>query len=232
MYWRFTKTSEMVSVAQCPYGYLFVDDNQRRCTRYVSRCFEICFSYGQNSAVLRCEMFDIDRKAGSYALMVYDHESPSNLIIASVVYYNEEGGQIYDDTSPMQSGTRFTSREVIAMLHVVLFMTMINDKLGVMLVKKDGTARMVREGHYWHTAARPDGKFLVLDDMQGRLWLMETATGNTRLLATGIRDTVHTVHAHASFDRLGRYVQFHTGRTHETVATIDLGELPPLNWTK
>ncbi|MBI3849714.1 MAG: PD40 domain-containing protein [Verrucomicrobia bacterium] len=111
-------------------------------------------------------------------------------------------------------------------------MTMINDKLGVMLVKKDGTARMVREGHYWHTAARPDGRLLVLDDMQGRLWLMETATGNTRLLATGIRDTVRTVHAHASFDRLGRYVQFHTGHTHETIAIIDLNELPPLNWIK
>ena len=111
-------------------------------------------------------------------------------------------------------------------------MTMINDKVGVMLVKKDGTARMVREGHYWHTAARPDGKFLVLDDNRGRLWLMETATSHTRLLATGIRDTVHAVHAHASFDRLGRYVQFHTGRTHETIALIDLNELPPLNWTK
>jgi hypothetical protein len=59
---------------------------------------------------------------------------------------------------------------------------------------------------------------------------METATGNKRLLATGIRDAVHAVHAHASFDRLGRYVQFHTGRTHETVALIDLNELPPLNW--
>jgi Tol biopolymer transport system component len=111
-------------------------------------------------------------------------------------------------------------------------MSMINDKLGVMLINKDGAARMVREGRYWHAAARPDGKFLVLDDMQGRLWLMETAAGNTRLLATGIRDTIHTVHAHASFDRLGRYVQFHTGRTHETVAIIDLNELPPLHWTK
>ncbi|MBI3852750.1 MAG: PD40 domain-containing protein [Verrucomicrobia bacterium] len=111
-------------------------------------------------------------------------------------------------------------------------MTMINDRVGVMLVKKDGTARMIREGHYWHAAARPDGKFLVLDDNQGRLWLMETATGNTRLLATGIYDTVRTVHAHASFDRLGRYVQFHTGRTHETIALIDLNELPPLKWTK
>lgn len=111
-------------------------------------------------------------------------------------------------------------------------MTMVNDKLGVMLVAPDGQARLVREGNYWHAAARPDGKFLVLDDMQGRLWLTEAATGNTRLLATGIRDQIRSVHAHASFDRLGRYVQFHSGRTHETVALIDLNELPPAPWGK
>jgi len=109
-------------------------------------------------------------------------------------------------------------------------MTMINSKQGVMLVSKDGSARMVREGHYWHAAARPDGKVLVLDDAQGRLWLMEAATGNTRLLATGLRDSVRGVHAHPSFDRLGHYVQFHTGRRHETVALIDLRDLPGVSW--
>ena len=75
-----------------------------------------------------------------------------------------------------------------------------------MLVSKDGSARLVREGNYWHAAARPDGAFLVADDMQGRLWLIETSTGNARLLATGIRDGIRTVHAHPSFDRQGRYV--------------------------
>jgi oligogalacturonide lyase len=110
-------------------------------------------------------------------------------------------------------------------------MTMINDKLGVMLVNKDGDARIVREGNYWHAAPRPDGKFIVLDDQKGRLWLTETATGNIRLLATGLQKTV-SVHPHASFDRLGRYVQFHTGRTHETVALIDLTQLPAASWTK
>ncbi len=106
-------------------------------------------------------------------------------------------------------------------------MTMVNDKLGIMLVKKDGTARMVGEGNYWHAAARPDGKQIVVDDAEGRLWLMDAATGKTRLLATGIREGVHAVHAHASFDRSGRYVQFHTGRVHETVAIIDLEESKP-----
>tara|TARA_B100002003_G_scaffold63580_1_gene58872 strand:+ start:383 stop:1519 length:1137 start_codon:yes stop_codon:yes gene_type:complete len=108
-------------------------------------------------------------------------------------------------------------------------MTMINDRQGVMVLSKDGKSQMIREGHYWHAAARPDGKYLVLDDFEGRLWLMERATGNIRLLATGLRDKVK-IHAHASFDRLGRYVQFHTGNTHETVALIDLESLPPLKW--
>jgi oligogalacturonide lyase len=107
-------------------------------------------------------------------------------------------------------------------------MTMINDKQGVMLVSQDGSARMIGAGDYWHAAARADGKLLVLDDAKGRLWLLEAATGNTRLLATGIRDGVRSVHGHPSFDRLGHFVQFHSGRVHETVSLIDLRELPPL----
>ena len=108
-------------------------------------------------------------------------------------------------------------------------MTMINDKLGVMIVHKDGSSRLVREGNYWHAAARPDGKYLVIDDMQGRLWLCASETGDIRLLATGLRDSVR-VHAHASFDRRGDFVQFHSGRTQETVALIDLRTLPTSVW--
>jgi len=100
-------------------------------------------------------------------------------------------------------------------------MTMVNDKLGIMIVKPDGSAHMVREGRYWHAAASPDGRRLVLDDFDGRLWLCEAATGSVRLLATQLRDTV-SVHPHASFDRSGRFIQFHSGRTHETVALLDL----------
>jgi oligogalacturonide lyase len=105
-------------------------------------------------------------------------------------------------------------------------MTMVNDKVGVMVVAEDGKARLVREGRYWHVASRPDGQWLAIDDMEGRIWLAETATGNVRLLATGYRDKVRAVHAHLSFDRKGRFIQFHTGRTSETVALIDLEQLP------
>lgn len=104
-------------------------------------------------------------------------------------------------------------------------MTMVNDKLGLLVVNLAGEARLVREGRYWHAAASPDGSQIVADDFEGRLWLITTATGEARLLATGLRDTVR-VHPHPSFDRRGHYIQFHTGRRHETVALIDLRTLP------
>lgn len=107
-------------------------------------------------------------------------------------------------------------------------MTMINRDQGLMLVHPDGSARMISEGEYWHAAARPDGNVFVADDNEGRLWLIDAATGSGRLLATGLRDKV-PVHPHPSFDRLGRYVQFRTGRTHESVALIDLGGLQPFD---
>lgn len=99
-------------------------------------------------------------------------------------------------------------------------MTMINDKVGVMLVARDGSSRMLIEGKYWHGSASPDGKRMVLDDFDGRLWLLDVATGNRRLLATGLRDKFRDVHPHPSFDWSGKYVLFNTGRTHRTVAMI------------
>lgn len=103
-------------------------------------------------------------------------------------------------------------------------MTMINDKLGIMLVKKDGSAKLVREGPYWHGAASPDGKYIALDDFEGRIWITEVATGNVHLLATGTHN-IRMIHGHLSFDREGRYIQFQSGRTHETVSVIDLQQV-------
>lgn len=103
-------------------------------------------------------------------------------------------------------------------------MTMINDKLGIMVVQKDSKARLVREGQYWHGAASADGKYIALDDFDGRIWIAETATGNIRLLATGTH-TIRMIHGHLSFDREGKYIQFQNGRTHETVSLIDLRQI-------
>jgi hypothetical protein len=104
-------------------------------------------------------------------------------------------------------------------------MTLILDKTGVLIADSGGQARLI-PGDYWHCQARRDGKWLVLDDNPGRLWLMEVSTGNRILLATGLRDGVRTVHAHASWDRQGRFIFTNSGRRHATVALIDLGQLP------
>ena len=106
-------------------------------------------------------------------------------------------------------------------------MSMIMDKVGVMIVKPDGSVRVMHRGDYWHAAPSPNGAWLVVDDFDGNLWLLETATGSKRLLATGLRGTDRTTHTHPSFDRAGNYVLFNNGRNGKTVSIIDLKELPP-----
>jgi oligogalacturonide lyase len=108
-------------------------------------------------------------------------------------------------------------------------MTMVNDRVGMVIVNTNGTSRLVREGRYWHGEARPDGKFMVMDDFDGRVWLTETATGNARVLATGLRNP-KGVHLHPSFDWSGRYVIFNTTKNHRAVGLIDLNDLPAQNW--
>lgn len=111
-------------------------------------------------------------------------------------------------------------------------MTLIVDKQAIAVADADGKLKHWLPGDYWHVASRPDGKVLVADDNPGRLWLIEAATGNRLLLASGLRDGVRAVHAHASFDRTGRYVLFNSGRTRQTLALIDLEAIPAPSWYK
>lgn len=99
--------------------------------------------------------------------------------------------------------------------------TMIVDKVGIVVAGPDGKGHLL-PGQYWHVHASEDGRFLVADDSGGNIWLIEAATDSRRLLVTGYRDGVRAVHAHASFDRTGRYVFFNNGHTRQTVALIDL----------
>jgi len=107
-------------------------------------------------------------------------------------------------------------------------MTMISIKAGILLVNKKGEGRMLAEGDFLHCAAQPDGKRVVADDTQGRLWLVDAATGKKRLLATGLEPwKVNGFHPHPTFDFEGRRLIFNTARYRPTVAIIDLAALPP-----
>lgn len=101
--------------------------------------------------------------------------------------------------------------------------TMIMDKIGIVVADKSGKGRIL-PGNYWHVRADDSGRLLVADDFDGNLWLIETETDNRRLLASGLRQSVRAVHAHASFDHSGRYVLFNTGRTRQTIAVVDLAK--------
>lgn len=107
-------------------------------------------------------------------------------------------------------------------------MTLILDKVGILVADTEGAARLL-PGDYWHVAARDDGKLLVVDDNPGNLWLIETATGNRKLLVTNLRGEKR-VHAHGSFSRGGRYVIFNDGRQGEGVSLIDLREVGGEGW--
>jgi hypothetical protein len=106
-------------------------------------------------------------------------------------------------------------------------MTLIIDKLGIVVADATGKGHLI-PGQYWHVHASDDGRRLVTDDMAGNLWLIDVATENRRLLATGLRDAVRAVHAHASFDHSGRFVMFNTGRTRQTLGIIDLRQIETL----
>ena len=108
-------------------------------------------------------------------------------------------------------------------------MTMINDRVGLVVVNTNGTSRLVREGSFWHAQARPDGKFAIMDDFDGKLWLTELTTGNIRLLATGLRKP-KAIHLHPAYDWHGRYVVFNSTNEYQAIGLIDLNDLPAQSW--
>lgn len=109
-------------------------------------------------------------------------------------------------------------------------MTMIMDKQGVVLVQPDGKWRFLFHGRYWHAHARADGKVLVIDDSQGRIWLGNAETGDIRLVVSNYWRKSRAAHAHASLSASGRYLVFNDGQRHQAVSYIDLSKLDLPAW--
>jgi hypothetical protein len=109
-------------------------------------------------------------------------------------------------------------------------MTMIMSEQGILLVQPSGEWKMLFEGRYWHVHARADGKVIVADDQQGRIWLGNAETGDLRLLVSDYRRAVPSLHAHAAFSSSGRYIVFNDGSRHESVSYIDLAQVSLPEW--
>jgi hypothetical protein len=99
---------------------------------------------------------------------------------------------------------------------------MILDKYGIIMVTPDGPARTIARGHYWHAQATAGGKQLIADDFEGRVWLIDAATGEAKLIATGLRKAGEP-HIHPSIDPAGKWVVVNVGRNgRPSVAVIRL----------
>ncbi len=109
-------------------------------------------------------------------------------------------------------------------------MTMIMSEQGILLVQPSGEWKMIFEGRYWHVHARADGKVIVADDQQGRIWLGNVETGDLRLLVSNYRRAVPSLHAHAAFSSSGRYIVFNDGNRHASVSYIDLAQVSLPEW--
>lgn len=71
---------------------------------------------------------------------------------------------------------------------------------GVALVDyPSGDHRIVYQMPAWHTAGGPDGRWVMADDFDRNLWLIDPSTGERRLLTQGHNTRGVDTHPHASF---------------------------------
>lgn len=64
----------------------------------------------------------------------------------------------------------------------------------------------------WHTHGSPDGKWILGDDFDRNLWLIEPMSGERRLLTGGHNGEGFTTHPHAAFSPDGSAIVFNSGR--------------------
>jgi len=71
---------------------------------------------------------------------------------------------------------------------------------GVAVVDRaTGDHRIIYQMPAWHTAGSPDGRWVMADDFQRNLWLIDPGTGERRLLTQGHNTSPAETHPHASF---------------------------------
>ena len=76
----------------------------------------------------------------------------------------------------------------------------------------------------WHTHGSPDGRWIVGDDFDRNLWLVDTTANERRLLTQGHLGEGFDTHPHASFTPDGKGVVFNS--SHDGHADVFLVEIP------
>lgn len=83
---------------------------------------------------------------------------------------------------------------------------------------------------YWHVHGSPDGRWAVGDDFARNLWLIDRATGETRLLTTGHQETAAD-HIHPTFSADSTRVQFQSAMLSADNRTMNICVVPvPSGW--
>lgn len=75
-----------------------------------------------------------------------------------------------------------------------------------------GTPTVHGEFKAWHTHGAPGGRLAVADDFERGIWLIDTVTGERRLLTQGHNSEGFNTHPHPSFTPDGKAVLFNSSR--------------------
>ena len=77
----------------------------------------------------------------------------------------------------------------------------------------------------WHTHGSPDGRWIMGDDFDRNIWLIEAASGERRLLTQGHQGEGHNTHPHASFTPDSKGIVFNSSKSgHEDIYLVDIPE--------
>ncbi len=90
---------------------------------------------------------------------------------------------------------------------------------------KTGKTQLHYQYPAWHTHGSPDGKWIMGDDFDRNIWLIEAKSGERRLLTQGHKGGGHDTHPHASFTPDSRGIVFNSSKNgNEDIYLVEIPE--------
>lgn len=90
----------------------------------------------------------------------------------------------------------------------------------------DGTMEVIAQYPAWHTHGSPDGKYVLGDDFDRTLWLINASTQERKCVTQGHSSETHKTHLHASFTPDSHGIVF----TSSKYGVEDILYVPLPNW--